>query len=219
MPEPIYTPTTELLYGRLPEFLRLADSRNDWLLKRWMSGIVDQQGAIDTLLARIDYWSPVDGGEFGDTSDLVDPTKADVDWLPWLGQLVGVNLPPGLTETEKRDAVRFASSGWKAGTKTAVADAAKSELTGERRSRVYDHSRPGLIGSETEWDVLIVTRPSETPSAAAVVAAVVRKGAKPAGVVLHHQSYEASWADIHRTLPKWADWNGKNWRTIQEAGI
>lgn len=219
MPEPIYTPTTERLYERLPEFLRLADRRNDWVMKRWLSSIVDRQGAVDTLLSRIDYYSVPDGGEFGDTSDLVDPLKADESWLPWLGQLVGVRVDPGLTLTEKRDAVRFASAGWRAGTKAAVADAAKSELTGERRSRVFDHSTATNIGGASEWDVLVVTRPSETPNPDAVLSAIIRKRAKPAGVVLHHRAYEAAWVDIHRALPTWADWRGKTWRTIQEAGI
>lgn len=216
-------PTLARLYWRLPEHYLLADQRLGYPLYRWLAGIGAEAGKVEELVARIDYVTRNDGGAAGDTSDLTDPVTADLRWLPWLAQLVGVTLRDDLTDLERRDAVRFASSGWRAGTKTAVAAAAKSELTGERRSRVYDHSstaRPqGSLGTAGPWDVLIVTRNSETPSGAAVVQAVIRKDAKPAGVMLHHEAFEATWGDIHRTLPTWGDWRGKTWQQVQETGI
>lgn len=229
MAAPIYSLTTERMYARLPEFIRLADIRHDYFLKTYLSAFGDQMGRIDQIIARLDYMSVSDGGPVGGTSDLVDPDTADEAWLSWLAQLVGVTIPAGLNLQEKRDAVRFASSGWKAGTKRAVADAAKSELTGTRHAEVYDHSTVGSIGTGSEWDVLIVTRGTETPSGAAVVAAVTRKRAKPAGVVLHHRAYTASWEMSFRdsagsTPGKYASWgaleadNG-TWVKIEEAGL
>lgn len=228
MSEPFFTPTTERLYLRLPEYIRLSDARNDYLLKRWVSCTVDAQGDIDLLMNRINYTTVPDGGLPGEKSDLVDPYTADAAWLPWLAQLVGINLPLRLTEMERRDAIFFATSGYKVGTKRAVADAAKSELTGTRYARVYDHSitTPGDGGM---WDVLIVTRGTETPSGAAVVDAVLKKRAKPAGVLLRHRSYTASWElsfrDSAGSIPgKYPSWgaleadNG-NWIKIEEAGI
>lgn len=152
-----------------------------------------------------------------DTSDLGDPTTADAAWLPWMAQLVGVDLNPDLTPTQARDAVRYASAGWRAGTRSAVADAARSELTGTKYAAVYDHSISG-IGNGGVWDVLVVTRPTETPDPNAVLAAIVAKGAKPAGVVLHHRSFESTWDTVVAVNPTWADYT-ETWDQIQEAGF
>lgn len=220
---PQFGVTTMRLYERLPEYIRLADARQTMPnglshpLLRFISSVVDTASEVERTIQRLDY--DLDGGNT--TSDLVDPRTADARWLPWLGQLVGARITPNLSEAEARDAVLYASAGFRAGTKQAVADAAKTELTGAKAARVYDHSTDtaGGLGTATQWDVLIVTRPSETPSIAAVIAAVERRNAKPAGVVLHYATYEASWAAIHANLPTWGHWRGKTWRTIQEVGI
>ncbi len=218
-------PILDRVYDRLPAHYRAADAAQtfpDYPLYRWLAGICAELGQLEALLTRIDYVPPADGGDAGDTSDLTDPLTADIRWLPWLAQLVGVVLPPSLTDAEMRDAVRFASSGWRAGTKPAVADAAKTELTGTRYARVYDHSTGAVngVGAGGPWDVLIVTRSTETPSVAAVVAAVSRRNAKPAGVVLHHRAYEASWDTVEATFPSWdAIEAAGSWDRIQEAGL
>lgn len=157
-----------------------------------------------------------------DTSDLVDPDVADDAWLGWLGQLVGVQLAPGLTALERRDAVRYASSGLYAGSKRAVADAARSELIGSRFARVYDHSTAAAtgIGNGGPWDVLVVTRATETPSGAAVVAAIRRKGAAPAGVTLYHRAYEATWDTLETQRATWDQLEAAaTWDRLQETGL
>jgi hypothetical protein len=209
MPEPVYTATTERLYARLPELYRLADAGQDYKLKRYLSAAVDRLGAIELLADRIAAGA------------LTDVNLADDRWLPFIGQLVGVTLDPKLTPVERRDAVRYAPSGWRAGTKGAVADAAKSELTGTRYAVVRDHSLPGTggIGTGGQWDIVIITRSSETPQAAAVVNAVLAKGAKPVGVSLYHRAYEATWQQIETAYPTWADLDGKTWTQIEEAGL
>lgn len=219
MAEPQYTLTTERLYERLPDFLRQADSRNDWLLKRWFSAIADQQGSVDILIARLDYLTLADGGEPGDTSDLVDATTADAAWLDWLGQLFGVRSQIGLTEQERRDAVRYASSGFRAGTKKGVATAASSALTGTRFAQVYDHS-VYQAGDGGQWDVLVVTRSSETPDVNAVLRSIVAKRAKPAGVLLWHRAYATPWATLETIYPVWSTWDAtRDWNEIEERGL
>lgn len=154
-----------------------------------------------------------------DTSDLTDPQTADAEWLPWLAQLVGVPLTADMSEAERRDAVQYASSGWRAGTKSAIADAAKSALIGSRYAKVYDHSvaSPGDGGV---WDVLIVTRGTETPDVAAVLSAVIRRAAKPAGVVLRHRAYESEWSAQESQFPSWnAIEAAASWNKIQEVGL
>lgn len=206
------------LYQRLPEHYRTADETvaaaglSQHPMYRWLAGACAQLGDVDRLIDRFDT-------ELVGTSALTDPRVADVAWLPWLAQLVGVTLAPSLTSAEMRDAVRFASSGWRAGTKSAVADAVKTELIGTRYAKVYDHSvnSPGDGGV---WDVLIITRTTETPNVAAVLAAAIRRGAKPAGVVLRHRAYEAAWDTVTATYPTWAALEGAgSWDRIQEAGL
>lgn len=208
---------TERVYAYLPAFYRDADAALDYPLLRWLSLLGDQAGEIEDLYTRIAY-IPTDAGGPGGTSELTDPAVADRAWLSWLGQLVGVEVTPAMSDESARDAVSGGSSGWRAATKDAMATAAQSALTGSRHVTVHDHSvaSPGDGG---EWDVLLVTAPSETPSTAAVLAAVSEKNAKPAGVVLHHHAYEATWAQIDTAYPTWADRNGLTWRELQETGL
>lgn len=154
-----------------------------------------------------------------DTSDLVDPWAADPAWLPWLARLVGVNLVASLTVPEQRDAVAYATSGFRAGTKEAIAAAARSALTGTKHVEVYDHSisAPGNGGP---WDILLVTRGTETPNVNTVLRAVTTKNAKPAGVVLHHRAYDTAWDTVEANYPTWqAVEAAGSWNAIQEAGL
>lgn len=216
-------PTTLAIYGRLEEFRRDADARLGYPLLRWLSLLGDQAGEISDLFDRIDVLPVEDGGDPDATSALTDPTAADAAWLPWLAQFVGVQLDESMTEAEQRDAVRYASSGLRAGTKTGVAAAAKTVLTGGKYAKVYDHAVPnagGTLDPGSQWDVTIVTRTSETPDPALVLATVVAKGAKPVGDVLHHQPYSATWAQIEAAFPTWADIEAAGtWRAVEEAGI
>lgn len=212
-------PTLPRLYSRLPEHYRTADAVNGFVLYRWLAGVCSQVGALEQLIARLDFYTVNDGGSPGDTSELTDPVAADPRWLPWLAQLVGVTLDLSLSDAERRDAIAFASSGWRAGTKRAVADAARVALTGTKYAQVYDHSisSPGDGGV---WDVLIVTRATETADPAEVLRTVIARGAKPAGVVLRHRSYDTSWTLVETKFPNWnAIEAAGSWNAIQEAGL
>lgn len=209
-------PTLPRLYDRLPEHYRAYDETVGHPLYRWLAGILAEQGAVEILTDRL-------GASADGASDLTDPMVADAAWLPWLAQLVGTQLQGGMSDAERRDAVRYASAGWRAGTKTAISDAVRSELTGTRFAQVFDHavSRPGDGGV---WDVLVVTRGSETPNVAAVLAAAVRRGAKPAGVVLRHRVYDVPWSTFMAAYPTWAAWaaNGPKpgtWGQAMETGL
>jgi hypothetical protein len=219
MARPIPSAFTERWYAALPEHYRDRDEGLDYPLLRWMSLLGDQAGEVFTLLTRIQYIPIDDGGVPGDTSDLADPSAADEAWLPWLGELVGVTLPPAVTGQAARDAVAGAVNGYQVGTKTAIANAARSGLTGSRYVSVYDHtiSAPGDGGI---WDVLIVTRAAETPDINAVINAVTTKNAKPAGVVLHYRAYTATWTAMETAYgPAWSARNGMTWAQLQEAGL
>jgi hypothetical protein len=223
MSEPIYDAVTErFYYRRLSQMYRDADAAQGWPLKSWLSGILAQQQVAETLLDRFLYTTPDVGGLAGDTSDLVDPATADAAWLPWLGQLVGARLDTSLPVADQRTAIAGAITGLRAGSKAAIANAAKKNLTGTKTVSVVDHSTDtGSLGSGGQWDVLIVTVASETPMGTAqVIADVIAAGQKPAGVQLWCKTFEASWSVIEAARPAWATgWDGFTWRQIEETGL
>ena len=217
MSEPIFSTATENFYNRLPSVYRFEDARRDWVFKRWLSGVLDSQGEIETLISRFKYVPPEDGPDVQDLhSDLVDPTTADAAWLPWLAQLVGVNYDYILDEPSRRTAIANAIGGVQAGTKAAIIQAAQTVLTGSKTVYVYPFSNNvGGIGAGTQWEVLVMTIAAETASDP--VTAIINLGAKPAGVKLYHVTYGADWDTIESTFPTWDDWDSTTWADMEQA--
>jgi hypothetical protein len=212
------------LYETLPQRYRDDDDDptlappEDYPLLRYLCGIGEIVSGLEALLDRAAYTPPDDGGVAGDTSDLLDPDTADEAWLPWLGQLVGVDVTAVTGAVARRDAIRGGTAGFAAGTRAAIAEAAASALTGTRYVRVEDHRT--VAGAGTVWDVLLTTRVSETPDVDAVISAVLEKGAKPVGVALHHRAYQATWAVLAAQRPTWADWHeAGSWSALTETGV
>lgn len=97
------------------------------------------------------------------------------DWLiPFVGQAVGVKVTPGLPPAEQRQQVRE-ESGWARGRPAAIVSAVERTLTGTKEVRLTE--RAG-----TPYQVLVVTRPEETPD----VEATERAGReqKPGGLIM-----------------------------------
>ena len=232
MAEPIYTTTTERLYRRLPEVYRTLDEQNDWQFKKYLSSIADQLSEIETTIARIEYIPPEQLADYyptlnqyntytrpagventslgydpiGEVSDLFDARTADAAWLAYIGQLVGVQLTKIPLEADKRDALINNYLGFRAGSNMALSAAVASQLTGTKYNRIYAQ-RDGAAGSTThvgtQWDILIITKTSETPSPSTLVDEIIRKGAKPAGVVLHHMVYTLIWSLLESSFNTW----------------
>ena len=230
------------LYHRLPEVYRTMDAADStWVFKRWLGGVLTSGADVLDAIVAIrgdnpvgpstpEPWAlPADqlavwrDNRLTRPSALGDPDQAEAAWLPWLAQMVGARLDSAATEEEKRDTIRYATSGWRAGTRSAIADAAKSALTGSRYARVIPHMKVNIsddLIDGSAWDIAIVTRDSETPDPALVLGAVLRKGVKPAGAVLWHKSYNASWDDIEAARPQWATgWDPATWTEIEETGL
>lgn len=194
-------------------------SRGKHVLRFEWDGTSSQPDAVEMSVSLRNIRAVNTKANAAPISDLVDPQAAENEWLLWLAQLVGVRLHPELTSEERRDAIRYAASGFRAGTKRAIADAAKSELSGTRYARALAHSTPDALGTATEWDVTVITRESETADSQAVLDTIIRKGAKPVGVVLHHLAYQATWAAIEHHRPTWDDWDAGDWNNVEEAGL
>lgn len=217
--EPRFSNATERFWRNLPAHYRAADEAVGWQFKRWLSGILDVLGDVEHLVNAIDYVPRHEGGD-GSLSRLADPLTAPVEWLPWLAQVVGVRLTNQMSDREARDAVYYAPAGWRSGTVRAVRDAARSALTGTRHVEVHQFSTAAGVGAGGPFDVLLITRHTETPDVAGVLRTVDVKGAKPAGVVLHHLVYRSSWAAAKAKYPTWAAIRAAgSWSVVMEAGL
>lgn len=147
-----------------------------------------------------------------DTSDLADPAEADVAWLPWLGQLLGVQVNESLTGEERRAQVVNAASGWRSGTRSAIAEAAQTQLTGSKYVEVV------AMENNDQWQIGIVTLAPETPLWNAVIDAITTRNAKPAGVILVHRFYSISWQTLESNFPTWNDLEGAgSWAAIEST--
>lgn len=239
---PYMSALVDRMWDRLPEIYRRMDAADStWPFKRYLGGVLHYAGGVDATIEAVLGERPIgppspqpwglapdelgrwQANRVTRPSALADPGQAQAAWLPWLAQLVGARLDPAATETEHRDTIRYATSGWRGGTRGAIEDAARSALTGTRFVRAIPHAVPsenGGIEPGTVWDITIVTRTAETPDPAAVLGAVLRKGVKPAGAVLWHTPYQATWDQIEAILPTWTDWEEVGtWTGIEEVGL
>lgn len=176
-PRPTVGPFTEALYSRLPALYRDADEAQDegasnYPLLRYLSLVGDQLTRVATLLGRFTFdalderdntdepWDRYGTGLFGtgvygDTSvaDLVDPWTADAGWLPWLAQLLGIDVT-GLTVDEQRAALADPSAAWAHGTRDAIVRAVRPRLPDSSYVDVVPHhlGDPFTLGLVTKGD-------------------------------------------------------------------
>jgi hypothetical protein len=225
---PQFGVTTMRMYARFPEIYRVWDAilgqpPNDYPLLRFISLIGDQASEVETLLDRFMYLPTWAGGPQGATSDLVDPNTADPAWLPWLAQIYGAVLSPGMTVTQQRAAIANFQSRWARGSRQSIIDIVQAMLTGTGFVQIVDHF------NGDPWQVAIITRDSETPDSSDVVPTVIAAGCEAAGVQLVWVPFNATWADVEATFPTWTDWetapgNGTNipegsWWAVEESMV
>lgn len=120
-------------------------------------------------------------------SALVSPTRCPAEWLPYPAQIVGVDLPAGLSEADQRVLIQ-AQPGLVRGSLTAQIVAAQLTLTGTRT--IIPQERYG-----SAWRQRFITRPGETPDAAKTLAAL--QSQKPIGMIIVHDIFDGiTWADL-----------------------
>lgn len=238
---PVVNPFASRIFARLPEAYRTFDATSGYPFLRYIDAVTSRLGDIQIVIDRIRGKRPIGPAtplpatlhpsrvaDYMDNrtntiSALGDPLNADAAWLPWLVQLVGGTLDPAASVAEQRDTIRYATSGWQAGNVASIEYAARTALTGSQYAKVTPHVlADGSPGGP--WDVTILTRGSETPDPNAVLGAVLRKGVKPAGVVLHYRAFGASWIMLESARPTWSLWESDSlgpvtWNRLAETGL
>lgn len=173
-------PCLDRLWLDLPAFYQIADVAQvpQYPLLTYTRGVMQGLCAVEQLFDRINYRSPLEYGQPGDTSDLVDPDKADPSWFPWLAQLVGIdNVKTFPTVDMQRTAIKTASTGWQAGSIPSIVSAVSSLLNGTRSVTVT----PDYLGDPHQ--ILVFTRESETPPGFATIQqAIENANVRPAGI-------------------------------------
>ncbi|MCA1781989.1 MAG: phage tail protein [Dermatophilaceae bacterium] len=186
------TPTTEEAYDALLH-LSDGDEATDWTLLRFLDAMVRQLDVIEELVR--------DDDDFVGWGRLLDIDAVPAADINWLAQFVGVPPLAGADDETRRLRAKEAA-GWKRGSPSAIQGAARQALTGTRRVDLYERD-----GSAYHFRVR--TYLSETPDAAAVVAAV--RALKPAGLTFEHEIQAGlTWGDATGTwaapdIVTWAD--------------
>lgn len=240
-PAPAVNPFAQRLWARIPQAYRDFDALDGYPFLLYLDAVTQLPGDLHTTIERIagerasgpatpEPWSlnaeqlaRWRASRVNRLSALGDPFQADNEWLDWLAQFVGARLDWAGDVTTRRNAVRYAVSGWKAGTRPSIEYAARPMLTGSQYAKCMPFTRADEV-TPTEWDVAIITRSSETPDPDAVLDAIARAGVKPAGVVLHHKLFEASWDILEARRPTWELWEEDaqgvvTWDRLADTGL
>lgn len=156
----------------------------------------------------------------GATSDLVDPRTANSEWLPWIAQFLGQDLLGYPSLDDFRTAAVQNTGLHAVGSIDSIIQALTPVLTGARSVRVFPATKTAdAVGKATQWDILVMTRTSESPADSVMLDAIVRRGVKPAGVQIHFASHQSSWDAVELANPTWNVWDKKNWAQIEEASL
>lgn len=191
----------EALYEQLAP-LAYADEENDWALLLLCEAIGRLFQPVEDLVR--------DQGDDPGWSQLVDIDRCPDAFLPWLAQLVGVQIDVGTSADVQRERIR-STDGFRRGTLAAFKAAPLPHLTGSRR--VFVEERAG-----SAYRILVTTRADETPDPAAVESALLEQ--KPAGIVLDYSTVSGEvWDEVTGGLT-WDDVDpGVTWDDLDTTSI
>jgi hypothetical protein len=168
------------LYAML-EPLAQQDGNAGWSLLIFCNAIGVMFQQIETLVR-----DTADGPGW---SSLLDLDRCESDALGWLGQFVGVRIPPALDDAQQRAWIA-STDGFRRGTVAAMISAAKATLTGTQTVLFRERSGGPTTAPAYAYYLTLNTYTSETPNAAATHAALLAQ--KPAGIVLIYAAVSAS---------------------------
>lgn len=139
---------------------------------------------------------------------LLDPETCPAWALPWLAQVLGVPLPPGLPEAEARVLVASVG-GWARGTRGALLATAQALTTGTHTVFFEERNEDA---DDPPYSFLIRTLESETPDSAALERALRLQ--KPGGLIMDYGTVAgltwdalggeyATWDDLGAAFSTW----------------
>lgn len=124
MPAPTLTHTGQRLYDALAPFA-YDDENQGWVLAYYCQALAAQIDEVADLTRDTDDGDPGYAGLF-------DLDTIAEDYLPYVGQFIGVQIPGNLTDDAKRLRIRE-TDGFKRGTPSAIKGAARQYLTGDKQ--------------------------------------------------------------------------------------
>lgn len=129
----------------------------------------------------------------------MDPAVCPAAWLPWLAWVYGVTLVPNSSEQQQRDTITNLPPHQR-GTRASLIAAAQQHLTGNKLVDFIERDGDA-------WQLAVVTRTSETPSTALVLAALLEQ--KPAGIILTYTATDSQPWDA--TVDTWDSTGTTTW--------
>lgn len=179
-PPPTLAPYSTRVYDAA-EPLAWLDGAADWALAK-LCGSIGSMFEVAEALARDTPSGP-------GWSGVVDVNRCPTEWLPWLGQLVGVSIPAGTPDAEARARIR-AMEGFERGTPASIIKAAQLHLTGSKIVLLQERL------NNDAYALGVYTINSETPDEAQTRADILSQ--KPAGIVLTYATGPANtYAAVH----------------------
>lgn len=140
--------------------------------------------AIAQMYEQVKSWADDDDDGNVGWSILLDLNRAPTEVLPWLGQFVGAIVDPRLSDAAQRAQIDNPVI-WQRGSVAGILNAIQPLLTGTKTVLMKERD-PVASPSQPAYGLTIFTYTSETPSSAAVLAAI--NAVKPAGIILNYQT-------------------------------
>lgn len=168
MARPVVGSFAEAVYAQLFPYTS-QDEKLGWPLLIYLGAICDSAFQIVDDLGR-------DSGGVVGWGKLLDPTTCPDYALPWLGQLVGVDVDQTLSVPNQRLQIQSVA-GWSRGTPASIIAAAQAYLSGTKFVSLQER-----FSGNAYW-LGINTHTAETPAdTTAMIAAIT--AVKPAGIIL-----------------------------------
>jgi hypothetical protein len=155
----------------------IEDAANDNALATFLQ-------AIGQMYEDVNNWADDDADGNVGWSILLDINRVPSVALPWLAQFVGATINPSFTDAQQRQQI-LNVQGWARGSVAALMNAALPYLT-DTKTIIFRERDAAASPTLPAYGLTILTKTSETPNSAAVLAALL--AVKPAGIILNYQT-------------------------------
>lgn len=176
MTRPVVGSIAEEIYASLAAFAP-GDETRGWALLHLTQAIGMQNQVVRDIVFEDDDGRP-------GWSSLFDIDRCPAWALDWLGQFVGVRIPPSLVDVEERRAWVRDAAGWRRGRMSTLAAAVRVTLTGARQVVTRARYNPADPSNDAAAHLQVKTYTTQTPDPTATERAA--QAAKRGGLILHY---------------------------------